>query len=109
MQGYVACFGNFKENEREKNKVKFKREYLIEELGLPWDTDVIHKEIIDTTRWSVIKEIVFQDKDGRYYQTTYSEGATECQDESPWEYEDEVECVEVELKEVLVKKWVAIG
>lgn len=83
--------------------MKFKKEYLIEELGLPYDCE--SEEIIGTTRWSIIKEIVFQDKDGKYYQTTYSEGATEFQDESPWEYEDEIECTEVELKEVKVMKW----
>ena len=85
--------------------MKFKKEYLIEELGLPYDCDLVHEEIIDTTRWSIIKEIVFKDKDGKYYQTTYSKGATECQDESPWEYEDEIECIEVELREVKIMKW----
>lgn len=85
--------------------MKFKKEYLIEELGLPYDCDLVNEEIIDTSRWSIIKEIVFQDKDGKYYQTTYSEGATECQEEAPWEYEDEVECVEVELREVKIMKW----
>lgn len=85
--------------------MKFKREYLIEELGLPYDCDLVSEEIIDTTRWSVIKEIVFQSKDGKYYQTTYSEGATECQDEAPWEYEEEIECEEVELREVKIMKW----
>lgn len=47
-------------------------------------------------------EIVFEDN-GKFYQTTYSEGATEMQYESPWEYDDEVECTEVELREVKVK------
>ena len=40
--------------------------------------------------------------------TTYSEGATECQDERPWEYDDEIKCTEVELKEVKVKKWIPV-
>lgn len=40
--------------------------------------------------------------------TTYSEGATEYQDERPWEYEDEVKCTEVELKEAKVKKWMPV-
>lgn len=31
------------------------------------------------------------------------------QDERPWEYEDEVECEEVELREVKVKKWMPVG
>lgn len=86
--------------------MKFKREYLMEELGLPWE-NIVSEEIVDATRWSIIKQIVFKDKNGIYYQTAYSMGATECQDESPWEYEEEVECIEVELKEILVKKWIA--
>ena len=40
--------------------------------------------------------------------TTYSEGATECQDERHWEYKDEIKCTEVELKEVKVKKWIPV-
>lgn len=32
--------------------------------------------------------------------------ATESQYESPWEFEDQVDCYEVELKEMKVRKWV---
>lgn len=52
-------------------------------------------------------EIVFKDN-GKFYSTTYSVGATEMQDESPWEYEREVECIEVELREVKVEKWMPV-
>ena len=82
---------------------KFNKDYLVNELDLPYGRVIVDK-IIDTSRWSIIHEIVFEDN-GKFYQTTYSEGATECQDERPWEYEDEVECYEVELREVKVKKW----
>lgn len=85
----------------------FNKEYLTKELGLPYDCKLIEDDIIDTTRWSIIHEIVFEDK-GKFYMTTYSEGATEYQDERPWEYEDEVKCTEVELKEVKVKKWIPV-
>ena len=78
----------------------------LEELGLPYEGDVIEDRIIDTSRWSIIHEIIFKWKDGKFYKTTYSEGATEMQDERPWEYEDKVTCTEVELKEVTIKKWV---
>ena len=81
----------------------FSKDYLMNELDLPYGRTVSDK-IIDTTRWSIIHEIIFEDK-GRFYQTTYSEGATECQDESPWEYEENIECDEVELKEIKVMKW----
>lgn len=87
------------------NKV-FSKEYLIEELDLP-SSSIIDK-VIDTTRWSVIHEIVFEDN-GKFYQTTYSVGATEMQYERPWEYVDEVKCIEVELREVKVKKWVPVN
>lgn len=83
--------------------MKFKKSYLINELGLPYSAMV--DKIIDTSRWSIHHEIVFEHQ-GKFYQTEYSEGATEMQDESPWEYDDEVDCVEVELKPVQVMKWV---
>jgi len=86
--------------------VKFSKDYLKDELDLPYANTIVDS-IIDTTRWSIIHEIVFADK-GKFYRTTYSGGATECQDERPWEYEDEVECEEVELREVKVKKWMPV-
>lgn len=89
-----------------KKKV-FSRDYLKDELDLPYSSNAIVDRIIDTTRWSIVHEIVFADN-GKFYQTTYSEGATEMQDESPWEYDDEVECTEVELREVKVKKWMPV-
>lgn len=84
-------------------KIKLKRDYMYEELNLP--DDAILDEITDTSRWSIHHRIIFTYQ-GKFWETYYSEGATEMQDESPWEYEDEVECYEVELKEVKVKKWV---
>ncbi len=56
--------------------------------------------IIKHSRWSVIHEIVLQDPDGVCWQTTYSVGATESQDESPFKYDDEVTFTQVELREV---------
>ncbi len=34
--------------------------------------------------------------EGKLYETEYSQGLTEYQEESPWENESKVECVEVE-------------
>ena len=85
---------------------KFSKDYLKDELDLPYGNTIVDK-IIDTTRWSIVHEIVFEDN-GKFYQTTYSEGATEMQDERPWEYEDEVDCTEVELREVKIKKWMPV-
>ena len=86
-------------------EIKLDKNYMMKELGLPYGA--ILNEVTELTRWSVHHKIIFAYQ-GKFYQTYYSEGATEMQDESPWEYEDEVECHEVELKEVTVKKWVLI-
>jgi len=84
----------------------FSKDYLMDELDLPYENTIVNR-IVDTTRWSIIHEIVFEDN-GKFYMTTYSEGATEIQDERPWEYDDEIKCIEVELKEVKVKKWIHV-
>jgi hypothetical protein len=60
--------------------------------------DVISNEIVDKTRWSIHHEIIFR-KNDKLYRAHYSVGATESQDESPWEYEKRVDCTEVEAYE----------
>lgn len=87
------------------SKKIFSKDYLMDELDLPYTA--ISDKIIDTSRWSVLHKIVFEDN-GKFYSTTYSVGATEMQDERPWEYQTKVECTEVELKEVIVKKWIPV-
>ncbi|MCY8174897.1 MULTISPECIES: hypothetical protein [Bacillus] len=84
-------------------KIKLDKDYMVNELGLPESS--LLEEITDTSRWSVHYRIVFP-YHGRFFETFYSKGATESQCESPWEYEDQVDCYEVELKEMKVRKWV---
>ena len=56
---------------------------------------IIYDNIVDNTRWSICHELVFE-YDNKFYMTGYRVGATECQDESPYEYDDaEIECQEV--------------
>lgn len=86
-------------------KKVFSKDYLRDELDLPCSALV--DDIIDNSRWSIHHKIIFEDN-GKFYQTYYSVGATECQDESPWEYDETIECTEVELREVKVKKWVVV-
>ena len=64
-------------------------------------TKIIEDKIVDTSRWSIIHELIFS-FEGKYYKTDYSEGATEQQDERPWEYDTDVDCVEVKPVEKLV-------
>ena len=74
----------------------------------PWS--IVENDIIDTCRWSEIYNFTVHDKEtNKYYNTTYSCGATECQDEGPWEYEgDLINVTEVEPKEVTVIRYVPV-
>ena len=80
-----------------------KREILINELNLP--EDAIKQTLIDHSRWSLFYEIIFE-YNNEFYKTTYSVGATEMQDESPWQDEEVVRCTPVEKRIVQVEKWV---
>lgn len=67
---------------------------------------IIYDKITDTDRWSTHHEIVFE-IDGKYYKSHYSRGATEMQDERPYEYDGEwIEVTEVVPKEVTVIQYV---
>ena len=85
--------------------MKFKKEFLIDELDLPYSA--IEDKVIDNSRWSIQHEIIFE-YEGKNYRTYYQVGATESQDERPWEYDDEVECTEVVQQEVTIMAWVPV-
>lgn len=72
--------------------------------------EVVHSELIDTTRWSLVHERVYKDLDtGKYWETTYRTGATECQEERPYEYDgDEIEFIEVVPHETITIKYRAV-
>tara|TARA_R110000782_G_scaffold184388_2_gene274648 strand:- start:17519 stop:17797 length:279 start_codon:yes stop_codon:yes gene_type:complete len=62
---------------------------------------IIESELVDTRRWVTTHcDVALHEESGKYYEFTYSKGATEMQDEQPFEYEDEVTPVEVIPKEV---------
>lgn len=86
-------------------KIKLHKDFLINELNLP--DSAIKNEIYDTSRWSIHHKIIFSYND-KFYSTTYSVGATEYQDESPWQNEEDVECQEVKLVEKTIKVWEVI-
>ena len=66
--------------------------------------EVVVDRIIYTSRWSVNYELVFKAKaSGKFYTVHYSRGATEQQDERPFEYDgDAIACVEVRPVEKVV-------
>jgi len=70
------------------------------------NADKIEDRITGITRWSILHEMVFKYAD-KFYTVQYSIGATEMQDERPFEnHAGKIECPEVEQKEVMVKKWI---
>ena len=73
------------------------------------DWDEVEDHVVDNSRWSIFHEGIFKHTlTGRHYEFFWSVGATESQDERPFEGEDEVKPVEVAQREVLVKQWVPL-
>jgi hypothetical protein len=59
---------------------------------------LIADEVTGNSRWSAQHEVLFKHEE-KLYSTSYSKGLTEMQDEQPWDYENEVECHEMEAYE----------
>ena len=74
------------------------------------DWKEVKRDIVDTTRWSNIYEGIFQHlPTGKYYSVSWSQGATEMQDEGPFEYDkDDIDFIEVEQNEITVVEWVPV-
>ena len=52
------------------------------------DFEVVKDKIIENSRWSIRHLlIVKRTSDGKFFQDGYSVGATEMQEERPWEYD----------------------
>lgn len=81
-------------------KVSFPTDLLKELASLEVDEEeqgytVVQNQMYDTSRWSIHYQLIFE-KDGRFFKAFYSCGATEQQDESPFEYSGkEYDCLEV--------------
>lgn len=82
--------------------IKLHKDFLINELDLPYEA--IKDNIVSTSRWSEHHEIIFE-HEGKFYETSYSCGLTEMQEERPWMYEEEIECHEVQLVEKKITTW----
>jgi hypothetical protein len=74
------------------------------------DFKTVSSTIVNTGRWSIhYEDIVCHLPTGKHYLAEYQVGATEIQDERPFEYHDgDVTFQEVVEKEILVKKWVLV-
>ena len=79
----------------------FTKEYM-QETAIE---NAVYNEIEGTRRWSINYYMVFP-FEGKFYSARYSVGATESQDERPFEYDDDqIECPEVHEVEVVKKVW----
>jgi len=67
------------------------------------DFETTVTNIVGVTRWSIIYENIYKQKSsGKFFETSYSVGATEYQDERPYEYDGEAVFEEVFPVEKLV-------
>ena len=74
--------------------------------------EIIEDTILENSRWSILHMVIFK-FENKFYSSTYSVGATEQQDWSPYEYDGdgngEILCTEVQQVERMVKVWEPIG
>lgn len=88
--------------------VKFPKDFMLEVL-YGKEGEIISDEICDTGRWSIHHKLIWKRNNHEVYSCYYSVGATECQDESPWEYEKEVECYPMKLVTKTIEVWEEIN
>ena len=75
--------------------------------GYETNWDIIEDFIIENDRWSILhRAILYYGETGEYYETLYRVGATEYQEERPYEGEEEVTFVEVEPQETTITKYI---
>lgn len=87
--------------------MKFTRETLIDVLNDEAGR-IISDEITSTGRWVINYALTFE-YNGQFYRTDYQRGATEYQDEDPWENEEVVDCTEVVPVEKTIITYVTKG
>jgi hypothetical protein len=94
-------------------KKSFTRTELRNHYGLPFSPDngavVVVNEIYGQTLLTNDYRLVFRlpgMPENEAWETGYSVGATEQQDERPWEHDDTIECTLVEHKSVTRVQWV---
>lgn len=74
----------------EKQQLEIERESASELAQGDYDDrvyEIIINKIVSKSRWSYRSELIIKTlKDGRFWKSHYSQGATESQDESPYEW-----------------------
>lgn len=82
---------------------------LPDDLEVPGLATELHREHIDSRRWVSVHQLIFRaPDDGKAYRVTYQRGLTEHQECDTW-FDDEIEAVEMEQREVTVTKWLPVS
>ena len=63
--------------------------------------EIVMDAVTGKSRWSVNHRLIFK-LAGKFYQTSYSVGATEYQEEQPFQHQNEIICKQVEPYEKTV-------
>ncbi len=89
--------------------IKIPKQEMLDILNDEEDSNgrIIEDRVSGKSRWSIEHDIIF-DYEGKYYKAGYRIGATESQDEMPWDYEEFVEATEVHQVEKTIKVWEAL-
>lgn len=78
----------------EKQKLQIEKEVATDLAYGDYDNtvyEIISNKIVSKSRWSYRNELIVKTlADGKFWKSFYSQGATESQDESPYEYEEPV-------------------
>lgn len=95
-------------------KKKFKKDELLD-MDMPWEApeggEIVSRDLLESSRWSLHYELIVRFPDqpkGEAWRFRYSVGASESQDERPWQYEDEVVATLVREREVVMKQWLPV-
>lgn len=76
----------------QRESITFTKEVARElEWGSAPDYEVVENVLYDNSRWALHYRLTIKRKsDGKFFQATYRRGATESQDERPFEYTDPI-------------------
>ena len=86
-----------------------KAQTIVYDDHVDWESVRNTEETTGHSRWSIYSTAIFRHcPTNKYYRFNWSTGATEMQDERPFEYDKEVEVFEVVEKEVTRKEWVVV-
>ena len=95
------------------SKREFDKEFMLKVVrNQEPEAEIVKNEVIEQTRDTLGCELVFRYDDKlwstHYWSGYHHVGDGEVQVEEPWEWEEEVECVEVEPVEKLVTVYEAV-